>query len=179
MSLLIVILLGLAILTVVLAHLLQFAVEQYTARVEPTDIIMNVPLNDVYMKRWVIYPKIDTKKSKWDHRHKFAIIINRFYGPDLDPPHNHMGWHASIALDGIGVENVYDHHGVKIKTREIYPFDICFRRAHVKHTISGSFACPFTTLMLTRLDPNGVWGFWEGGTFIEAKNFKSTKAFKH
>lgn len=174
MSLLIVILLGLAILTVVLAHLLQFAVEQYTARVEPTDIIMNVPLNDVYMKRWVIYPKIDTKKSKWDPKHKFAIIINRFYGPDLDPPHNHMSWSVSLAVEGLG----YERSPGK-KDRMLWPFTFRFRSSSFRHCIDSFSQVPLTTIFIAGLNKDSKWGFWEDGKFTEAKAFKGTKAFKH
>lgn len=152
---------------------LQIAVKRYMVKHPPTDVIMTRPLETVYMRRWIVWPKIDTKKNTWDPKHKFAIIINQFMGTDLDPPHNHMGWSFSIALDGIGFEKTDDRESI------LSPPSIRIRSPKMKHSIDSSSYFPLVTLFIAQLDPDAKWGFWEDGQFTEAKNFKGTKYFKH
>lgn len=154
---------------------IQFGVNWYISRTPSTDTIMCMSLDAVYMKRWILWPRsLDTRKSTYDGKDKFVLAINRFYGPDLDPPHNHMGWSISLSVDGIGIERIEGHPEGKF----ILPFSIRFRSNSERHQIDGCDFAPLTTIFLMRLDKNHKWGFWEDGKFIEAKNFKGRKAFK-
>lgn len=148
----------------------QYAVLKYIEKRPPTDTIMNTPLDEIYCRRWIVWPYIDTKKSTWDPKHKFAIIINRFYGPDLDPPHNHMSWSASLAVEGLG----YERSPGK-KDRMLWPFTFRFRSSSFRHCIDSFSQVPLTTIFITGLNKDSKWGFWEDGKFTEAKAFKSTK----
>ena len=170
-----IVILSVAVLVALGLLAFQSIILSYIEKTSPTDTLMNEPLGSVYAERWILWPKIDTRKGTWNHKHKFALIVNKFYGPDLDPHHNHMGYSASLVLDGMGYEEIYG------KNNEItlWPFTFRFRSRNLKHKIHSYTWAPLTTFFVIRLDPDANWGFWENGVFTEARKFKGTKTFKH
>lgn len=68
---------------------------------------------------------------------------------DLDPPHNHMGWSFSIALDGCE----------KADGKETFlsPFSMSIRSPQVRHTIDGMEHFPLVTIFFFQLNPDGKW----------------------
>lgn len=113
-----------------------------------------------YLKRWNI---ILTKK--------IGLVIHHIFSEDVDLPHNHNRWNATLVLWGFGKEELFDQNGNKISERSLFPGRVIVRIHDVIHKVHSNGNL---WTLFCQYEPNLDWGFY-GDRFYSAKEYAKLK----
>lgn len=150
-------------------------IEKILCKVFPYTDIMRDDTNDIYLRRWFLYPR---DKDFGKNKGKGRLYLHKFYRGDEDPHlHSHPWPFTSLILTGGYWEETRDEDGINGKglyrcftsgpdgedrIQQFYrPFSVLRRPATWRHRVVLDNDKPVWTLVRTGVKERS-WGFWFG-----------------